>query len=41
MPDMAREHMAQTLEADDDPHGRLARYVIELSSPDYRRAFIK
>ncbi len=41
MPDDAREHMAQTLERDDDPHGRLSQYVIEVSSPHYRSAFFK
>lgn len=41
MPDDAREHMAQTLDRDDDPQGRLARYVIEVSNPAYRSAFFK
>lgn len=41
MPDAAREHMARTLEGDDDPESGLARFVIELSQPDYFRAFTK
>jgi HK97 family phage major capsid protein len=41
LPDSAREHMAVMLETDDDPQQRLARYTLELSSPDYFRAFSK
>jgi HK97 family phage major capsid protein len=39
MPDAARERTAKALEVDPDEQGRLARYVIETSQPDYMRAF--
>ncbi len=41
LPDAAREHMARTLQVDDDPESRLARYTVELSDRDYFRAFAK
>jgi HK97 family phage major capsid protein len=41
MPDGAREHMARTLEADDDPEQRMARFVTVTSSDEYFRAFRK
>jgi HK97 family phage major capsid protein len=41
MPDAAREHMARQLELDEDPDGRLARFVVETSSDHYFRAFSK
>jgi HK97 family phage major capsid protein len=41
MPDSAREHMARQLEQDDDPEARLARFVIETSTPAYFGAFRK
>ena len=41
MPDEAREHMARTIESDDDRENRLSRYVIETSRPAYFRAFSK
>jgi HK97 family phage major capsid protein len=39
MPDGARERTSKALEVDPDEQGRLARYVIEASQPDYLRAF--
>jgi HK97 family phage major capsid protein len=37
--DDAKTHMEKAIRADDDPTGRLAKYVTELSDPDYFRAF--
>jgi HK97 family phage major capsid protein len=37
--DDSRAHMEDTLRADDDPDARMARYVADLSSRDYFRAF--
>ncbi len=37
--DKSREHVERQLRADDDPTGRLAKYVTELSDRDYFRAF--
>lgn len=37
--DESREYMEGQLRADDDPTGRLAKYVTELSDRDYYRAF--
>src|SRR6266511_3134237 len=41
LPDTAKGHMEETLQRDEDPEARLARYTIETSSPDYFRAFAK
>jgi HK97 family phage major capsid protein len=41
LPADAREHMARTIERDDDPNGLLSRYVVEASNRDYFRAFSK
>ena len=41
MPDGARQHVAKTLELDDDPDQRMARFVIGTSSDEYFRAFRK
>lgn len=41
LPDTAREHIARTLQFDDDPEARLARAIVELSQPAYRAAFFK
>jgi HK97 family phage major capsid protein len=39
LPEKAREHMKDTLRADDDPEAGLARYTVAAASRDYYRAF--